>query len=87
MRNSHGPFIVDFFCPDRKLIVEIDGEQHAWEHNRQADLKRARWLESEGHVVIRFWTSDVMHNLDGVCEAILAASVGDWKNEPPPETG
>jgi len=88
-RRQHplGAYIVDFFCADRKLIVEVDGEQHASEPNRRADLERTRWLESQGHSVIRFWTNEVMHDLDAVCNAILAAAHGEWRNEPPPETG
>jgi very-short-patch-repair endonuclease len=88
-RRQHpmGSFIVDFFCPEKKLIVEVDGEQHAFESNRRADIERTRWLESQGHVVLRFWTNEVMQDLDAVCEAIIAASRGEWRNEPPPETG
>ena len=88
-RRQHpmGPFIVDFFCPEKKLIVEVDGEQHAFEPNRRADVKRTRWLEAQGHLLARFWTNEVMQDLDAVCEAILAASRREWRNEPPPETG
>jgi very-short-patch-repair endonuclease len=88
-RRQHpiGPFIVDFFCPEKRLIVEVDGEQHAAEPNRRADAVRTLWLEAQGHVVIRFWTNEVMTDLDGVCHAVTAASRGEWRNEPPPETG
>jgi len=81
-----GPYIIDFFCPAAKLIVEVDGEQHALDAHPAADAERTRWLEAQGYVVIRFWTNEVMHELDAVCSAILAASRGAWQN-PPPETG
>jgi very-short-patch-repair endonuclease len=86
-RRQHpvGPYIVDFFCPERNLIVEVDGEQHSMEPNRRADLARTRWLESQGHLVVRFWTNEVMSELEGVCAAILAASRGEWRNEPTEE--
>jgi very-short-patch-repair endonuclease len=86
-RRQHpiGPFIVDFFCPEKMLILEVDGEQHSADANRRADAERTHWLESQGHLVIRFWTNEVMQNLDAVCEAILAASRGEWRNQPPPE--
>ena len=76
-----GPYIADFFCAEKKLIVEIDGEQHAFEPNRISDRRRTEWLRAQGYTVIRFWTNEVMHELDGVCEAILAASRGEWRNE------
>jgi len=88
-RRQHpiGPFIVDFFCPEKNLIVEVDGEQHAFNQHRISDAERTRWLEAQGHLVVRFWTNEVMSELNGVCEAILAASRGEWRNEPPPEIG
>ena len=86
-RRQHpmGAFIVDFFCPEKKLIIEIDGEQHAFEPNRRADLERTRWLESQGHLVVRFWTNEVMQDLDAVCEAILAASRRECGTSPLPK--
>ena len=60
-----------FFCAEKKLIIEIDGEQHAFEPNRISDRRRTEWLRAQGYTVIRFWTNEVMHELDGVCEAIL----------------
>jgi very-short-patch-repair endonuclease len=81
-----GPYIVDFFCPATKLIVEVDGEQHALGSAPARDRARREWLEAQGCTVIRFWTSEVMKELDAVCAAILAASRGEWRN-PPPETG
>jgi very-short-patch-repair endonuclease len=76
-----GPYIVDFFCPTAKLIVEVDGEQHALGQQPMAGEARTRWLEGHGYLVVRFWTDEVMHELDGVCAAILAASRGEWRNE------
>ena len=82
-----GRYIVDFYCPTAKLVVEVDGEKHALGDQPIADAVRAKWLEEQGYVVIRFWTNEVMHDLDAVCTAILAASRGEWRNSPPPETG
>jgi very-short-patch-repair endonuclease len=77
----------DFFCAEKKLVIEIDGEQHALGDHPERDRERTQWLEAHGYIVIRFWTNEVMHQLDGVCEAILAASHGEWRYDPPPETG
>jgi very-short-patch-repair endonuclease len=72
-----GRYIVDFFCPEKKLIVEVDGGQHAHHAGEGHDAARDAWLAEQGYKVIRFWNRDVMENLDGVCRAILAASQGD----------
>tara|TARA_R110002110_G_scaffold406951_1_gene627452 strand:- start:567 stop:884 length:318 start_codon:yes stop_codon:yes gene_type:complete len=63
-----GPYIADFLCADRMLIVEADGGQHA---GNAADMRRTRFLEGRGYRVIRFWNSDVLSNTDGVLEMIL----------------
>ena len=63
-----GPYIVDFFCPEARLIVEVDGGQHA---NSAADEIRTRWIEERGYRVIRFWNNDVLGNTEGVLLNIL----------------
>jgi lysyl-tRNA synthetase class 2 len=62
-------FVVDFFCADAKLIVEIDGGQH--DQQRDRDAERTATLEAMGYLVLRFWNHDVMRNTDGVVEEIL----------------
>jgi very-short-patch-repair endonuclease len=64
-----GAYIVDFVAPTARLIVEIDGGQHATESER--DRVRTRALEAEGYRLIRFWNNDVVENLDGVLQAIV----------------
>jgi very-short-patch-repair endonuclease len=64
-----GPFIVDFVCQRKRLIVELDGGQHAIAARR--DLERDQWLRAKGYRVARFWNSDVLRNLEGVLTAIL----------------
>ena len=61
-------FIADFLCAERKLIVELDGSQHA---DNRADERRTRFLELRGYRVIRFWNPDVLSNTEGVLEMIL----------------
>ena len=63
-----GPYIADFVCIERKLIVELDGGQHA---DNPADERRTRFLERRGYRVIRFWNPDVLANTDGVLEMIF----------------
>ena len=62
-------YVVDFLCPDRRLIIEVDGGQHSPE----VDARRTAFLESQGFTVIRFWNNDVLQNLDGVYSAIETA--------------
>jgi len=68
-----GLFIVDFFCPAHRLIVEIDGSQHFEQDGLEADLRRTAWLEAQGYRILRFTNSDVLTNLEGVGQSILKA--------------
>ena len=63
-----GPYIVDFICFEKKLIVEVDGGQHADEV--LDDLKRTEWLMSQGFSVLRFWNHDVLQQTEDVLEMI-----------------
>nr|GGH97631.1 hypothetical protein GCM10011355_19320 [Aquisalinus luteolus] len=74
-RRQHaiGPYIVDFVCLDRKLIIELDGGQHGEPQARAYDARRTEFLEQEGFDVIRFWNIDVFETLDGVLERIAEA--------------
>jgi len=77
-----GPFIVDFFCPEKKLVIEVDGEQHATGNRPARDKSRSEWLQAQGYTVIRFWTNEVMQQFESVCAAISAAARGEWTNPP-----
>ncbi len=65
-----GPYVVDFVCRERRLIIEVDGSQHA---DSKRDLVRDRWLAENNYRVLRFWNNDVMTNTDGVLESIATA--------------
>ena len=58
------PYIVDFFCAEVRLVVEVDGDVHAFQEER--DIRRQAYLESQGLKVVRFTNNDVMKNLEGV---------------------
>ena len=77
-----GPYVVDFLCPKQRLIVEVDGGQHAVA--TAADLERAAWLEGRGFRVVQFWNNDVVQNLDGVIETILLALRSEVSPPPHP---
>src|ERR1700761_2485011 len=67
-----GKYIADFVCHSAKLVIELDGSQHADPHNARHDIVRTNFLKSQGYKVLRFWNSDVSDNSDGVAERILA---------------
>jgi len=61
-------FIVDFVSFEKRIVVELDGGQHA--ENRDKDIQRDRFFSENGFEVLRFWNNDVIENLDGVLEVI-----------------
>ena len=63
-----GRYIVDFVCMEQRLIIELDGGQHA--EQVAYDQQRDAWLCSQGYTVLRFWNNDVMQQLEGVLEQI-----------------
>src|ERR1700745_227145 len=65
-----GPYVVDFACREQRLIVEVDGGQHA---ESKRDAVRDQWLADRGYRLLRFWNDDVLSNTEGALEAIAAA--------------
>jgi very-short-patch-repair endonuclease len=65
-----GPYVADFACLARRLVIEVDGSQHGSEAGNRHDEIRTDWLKSEGYRVARFWNNDVMNRTDAVLEAI-----------------
>ena len=58
-----GRYVVDFICIEEKLIIELDGGQHA--ENTEYDQERDSWLRSEGYTVLRFWNNELMNEMEG----------------------
>lgn len=67
-QHSIGPYIVDFCCPQKRLIIEIDGAHHA--ENKQFDNRRTEGLAYAGYTVLRFWNSEVRDSLFDVLSKI-----------------
>ena len=65
---SIGPYFADFFCLKAKLVVEVDGSQHA--DQKEQDERRSEFLRVNGHRVLRFWNFEVMSEIDSVVERI-----------------
>jgi very-short-patch-repair endonuclease len=68
-----GPYVVDFACRERKLIVEVDGATHGSNEEVQRDNRRSAYLDAAGWRIHRCWNDDVYINLNGVCDSILIA--------------
>ena len=66
-----GPYIVDFACMPQKLLIELDGGQHAEQHTY--DQKRDAFLQEQGYTILRFWNNEVFEHCFGVLESIRAA--------------
>lgn len=71
-RRQHiiGPFIADFICVPRKLILEIDGGYHQLPDQQISDEERTQWLEAKGYKVIRFTNEEVIADIDSVINTI-----------------
>ncbi|MCD0422113.1 DUF559 domain-containing protein [Rubrivivax sp. JA1024] len=65
-----GPYYADFACHRLRLVIELDGGQHA---GSESDLVRTGYLNAAGYRVLRFWNNDVLNNIDGVMQTIVDA--------------
>jgi very-short-patch-repair endonuclease len=72
-RRQHpiGPYIADFACIDKKLLIELDGGQH--QDQIFYDQHRTVFLEMQGWQVLRFWNNDVLNNMEGVLAVVAEA--------------
>ena len=84
-RRQHGigPYIVDFYCPEQSLVIEVDGDSHADADQILKDRQRAKYLQSLGLHVIRYVNDDILKNLDGVMED-LAKRLSSGSTSPRP---
>lgn len=86
-----GRYVVDFVCIERRLVVEVDGGQHA---GSTRDPPRDAWLRAQGFLILRFWNNEVLEQIEDVCDMILeslskltpSASAGDGSGRMPHET-
>ena len=63
------PYMVDFFCPAARLVIEVDGSQHS----EEMDRSRTQFLEAKGLAVLRFWDNEVLTQTEAVLSAIMDA--------------
>ena len=65
-----GKYFLYFVCIEARVAIEIDGGQHS---ANLRDVERQNFIEEQGFVILRFWNHEVIGNIDGVCEAIVAS--------------
>ena len=78
-----GPFIVDFICVDKNVVIEVDGGRHS--ENEEQDIQRSAYLNRMGYRVFRFWNNQVLQETEAVLEAIFAILADGKKNSPSPQ--
>jgi very-short-patch-repair endonuclease len=78
-----GRYIADFASHGARLVIEVDGGQHATQTD--ADTERTKALEANGYRVLRFWNNDVLANIDGVLEEIQRAITTTPTPNPSPQ--
>ncbi len=71
-QQSFGRYVVDFYCAELKLAIEIDGDSHYTDDAQQYDAIRTQYLHECGVQVLRFTNTEVMNNTDGVLECIAS---------------
>ena len=69
-QSSVGPYIVDFFCPEKRVVVELDGAPHYDEEAVDYDARRTRYLKERGIHVVRIENKRIYKDLDGVLQEI-----------------
>ena len=80
-----GNYIVDFVCLEKRLIIELDGGQHAEQSNY--DSERDAWLRNQRFTVLRFWNNDVLINVEGVASGIFETLKSSPFLNPSPQGG
>jgi adenine-specific DNA-methyltransferase len=79
-----GNFFADFCCLKARLVVEVDGGQHADETQAAYDRRRTAYLRSRGFTVMRFWNEEILKESDRVLEQIYEALANKEQEEPSP---
>jgi very-short-patch-repair endonuclease len=91
-RRQHpiGSYVVDFYCRDTRLAVEVDGEAHSRADRPERDMTREMFLNENGYRVLRVAASDILRNVDAVAASIasiVASPLHHPSDGPPPRAG
>ena len=63
-----GPYILDFFCSDKRIAIELDGEQH--KNNQEYDTERDLYLNDKDIKVLRFWNEELIRDIEGILKRV-----------------
>lgn len=77
-----GEYVVDFACPDRRLVIEVDGGQHQQDEQALKDSRRTEKMQADGFKVVRFWDNDVLRNTDEVIQTVRSELLEDRAPSP-----
>jgi very-short-patch-repair endonuclease len=80
-QQPYGPYILDFYCAEAKLVIELDGGQHGIPSGKEHDEARDAFLRAEGLTVLRFWNNSVVEEFEAVMQTIHAP----WRASPSPK--
>lgn len=70
-QHSIGNYIVDFYCKELQLVIELDGWQHKEEFGGKKESERTRFLKNKNLYILRFWNNDVNNSIDNVVQKII----------------
>jgi very-short-patch-repair endonuclease len=79
-------YILDFYCPEARLAIELDGSGHNYLGREMQDVTRTKFLTSQGISVLRFWNHQLRENIDSVLEAIWFELKKCSENNPSPQS-
>jgi very-short-patch-repair endonuclease len=74
-QGTIGRYFVDFCCHTSRLVIELDGGDHAKHQGMLADARRTAYLNEHGYRVLRFWNNEVLTNIEGVMTTVCSALV------------
>jgi very-short-patch-repair endonuclease len=85
-RRQHpcGKYVLDFFCNEAMLAIELDGSQHGDPERAKRDEQRTKWLERQGIRVVRVWNYDLLTNTEGVLEFLRSILAEKPSPQPSP---
>lgn len=83
-RRQHGigPYIVDFYCSEKRMVIEIDGDIHALPENIKKDYLRTGYLKKLGLQVLRYTNEDVLNNIEALLEHLHSHLVDQTSTSP-----
>ena len=80
-QHPSGPYIADFYCHEARLVIEVDGEAHGYGDRPTRDVRRDTWFTERGLSTLRFASTDIQNNIEGVTAQIKATAASRHSGE------